>query len=107
MIPKPIDEITKADIDALLTAKVAERRTLDYKELLPGGVDDAKKEFLYDVTSFANASGGDLVFGVTDQKGTDGNRRGFRRLPTELRWQTSPSKSQDSRTCCSRVSRHE
>jgi len=76
MIPKPVDEITRADIDALVTAKAAERRTLDYKELLPGGTDDEKKEFLYDVTSFANASGGDLVFGVADQRGTDGKPAG-------------------------------
>jgi len=76
MIPKPIDKITKSDIDALVTAKTAERRSLDYKEALPGGTDDEKKEFLYDVSSFANAAGGDLIFGVTDQKGADGRPTG-------------------------------
>ena len=50
---------------------------MDYKELLPGGTDDEKKEFLYDVTSFSNASGGDLVYGVADQKGADGKSTGI------------------------------
>jgi len=77
MIPRPINEITKADVDALISLKTAERRTLDYKELLPGGTDEEKKEFLYDVSSFANAAGGDLVFGVTDQKGPDGKPTGI------------------------------
>lgn len=77
MIPKPLDEIDKSAVDALVSGKTAERRTLDYKELLPGTTDDEKKEFLYDVSSFANAAGGDLIFGVTDQKGTDGKPTGI------------------------------
>jgi Putative DNA-binding domain len=76
MIPKPIDQIAKPDIDVLVSAKTTERRTLEYKELLPGGTDEEKKEFLYDVSSFANAAGGDLIFGVSDQKGLDGKPTG-------------------------------
>jgi hypothetical protein len=76
MIPKPLDEIEKPDIDALVTAKTSERRTLEYKEALPGGADEEKKEFLYDVSSLANAAGGDLIFGITDQKGPDGKPTG-------------------------------
>jgi len=64
MIPKPVDEINKSDIETLVDLKTAERRTLDYKELLPGNTDEEKKEFLYDASSFANAAGGDLIFGV-------------------------------------------
>lgn len=77
MIPKQLDEIRKADIDVLVSGKIAERRTLDYKEILPGNSDDEKREFLYDVSSFANASGGDLVFGVRDQKNAAGKATGI------------------------------
>ena len=69
MIPKRFDEITKADIDALVANGVAEGRTLDYKRTLPGGKDDEKREFLADVSSFANAAGGDIIFGVEEDQG--------------------------------------
>ena len=69
MIPKRFDEITKADIDALVANGVAEGRTIDYKRTLPGGTDDEKREFLADVSSFANAAGGDIVYGVEEDKG--------------------------------------
>jgi hypothetical protein len=41
---------------------------------LPGGSDGDKKEFLADASSFANTSGGDLVFGMDESQG----------LPTQL-----------------------
>ena len=69
MIPKRFDDITKADIDALVANGVAEGRTLDYKRTLPGGKDDEKREFLADVSSFANAAGGDIIFGVDEDQG--------------------------------------
>jgi hypothetical protein len=53
VISKPIDAISKQDIENLVAARVSERRTLDYKKQLPGGRDDDKREFLYDVASFA------------------------------------------------------
>ncbi len=36
---------------------------------LPGGTDDAKREFLADVSSFANAAGGDIIYGVKEDEG--------------------------------------
>jgi hypothetical protein len=69
MIPKAIDSITKSDIEALLTSGVPEGRAIDYKLTLPGGGDDDKREFLADVCSFANAAGGDIVFGVAEAAG--------------------------------------
>ena len=69
MVPKQFDDITKADIDALLTTGVAEGRTIEYKLTLPGTTDKDKKEFLADISSFANAAGGDLLYGVSAQKG--------------------------------------
>ncbi len=77
VISKPIDAISKQDIENLVAAQVGERRTLDYKQQLPGGRDDDKREFLYDVASFANASGGDFVFGVTDARDANGKSTGL------------------------------
>lgn len=64
MIPKPLVQVTEADLQALITAHVRESKTIEYKRDLPGGSDEQKREFLADVSSFANASGGDLIFGM-------------------------------------------
>lgn len=64
MIHKALDAIVKSDIDGLIQDGVREGRSVEYKELLPGSTDDDKREFLADASSFANASGGDLLFGV-------------------------------------------
>lgn len=45
-----------------------EARRIDYKTQV-GNSDEAKREFLADVSSFANASGGDLLIGVEDTGG--------------------------------------
>ena len=68
MIPRDFDAITKADIEALVSNAVAEGRALEYKQQLPGNGDEDKKEFLADVSSFANAGGGDIVFGVVEKR---------------------------------------
>jgi hypothetical protein len=65
VIQKLIHQIENKDIHDLIRAQVPESRTLDYKERLPG---PEKREFLYDVSSFANAAGGDIVFGVSDKR---------------------------------------
>ena len=62
---KSLDKITESDLQELIDNGVAEGKTLDYKEKLSGNSDAEKKEFLYDVSSFANASGGNLIFGIT------------------------------------------
>lgn len=64
----PVAQIDRARLDALLVNIVGEGRQLDYKEALPGGTDDEKREFLSDVTSFANALGGDIIFGIRERR---------------------------------------
>ena len=71
MIGKRIEEITKADIESLITDKVGESKTIDFKRELPGGKDAEKKEFLADVSSFANAAGGDIILGIEEGKGSE------------------------------------
>src|SRR5262245_7743403 len=79
LIEERIDDIKKSTIDSLVANSVTERRTLDYKEFLPGGTDDDKREFLSDVASFANASGGDIVYGVGDERDENGRATGIPR----------------------------
>jgi len=44
---------------------------------LPSGSDADKKEFQADVTSFANAAGGDLVFGIEEKQDDQGRNTGI------------------------------
>jgi hypothetical protein len=64
MIAKSFDEIGKVDIESLVTSRETEGREIEYKKLLPGNSDEDKREFLHDASSFANATGGDLIFGI-------------------------------------------
>lgn len=68
MIPKHFDVITKPDIEALVVNLVPEGKNLDYKDSLPDNTSNSKKEFLKDISSFANASGGDLIYGVGEAR---------------------------------------
>ncbi len=76
MIQKNSDAITKADIDALITSGVVESKTLEYKQELPGNSDADKKEFLADVSSFGNASGGDIIYGIKAAVDAEGKKTG-------------------------------
>jgi len=76
MIQKQIDAISKSDIDELIANSDNESKTLEHKQELPGNSDKDKKEFLADVSSFANASGGDILYGVVAQVDEDGKKTG-------------------------------
>ena len=69
MIDKPIEEIEFSDLEKLLENSVAESRTIEYKRELPGEKDSDKKEFLADVSAFANTLGGDLLYGISEKSG--------------------------------------
>jgi hypothetical protein len=66
---KQLESIEVADLQALVDHQVSEVKTIEYKQLLPGNSDSDKKEFLADVSSFANAAGGDLIFGIREESG--------------------------------------
>jgi hypothetical protein len=74
MITKRLGEVTYDDLENLVRSEVREGKTIDYKRDLPGNSEGQKKEFLYDVSSFANTVGGDLIIGVDEDK----------ELPTEI-----------------------
>jgi hypothetical protein len=66
MINKAISEIAADDLDQLVAAHVEEGPQLDFKQALVGVTRDDKKAFIADVCAFANAHGGDLVFGIAE-----------------------------------------
>lgn len=67
---KPASLIIEADLLALVDTKVSEGKDIDYKLLLPGKADGDRREYLYDISSFANTLGGYLVFGMEESEGT-------------------------------------
>lgn len=69
LIAKDFETVSLDDLEALITNQVAERRTLEFKRELPGNGEGPRKEFLADITSFANAQGGDILFGIDAPKG--------------------------------------
>jgi hypothetical protein len=77
MIGKEFDAIVKEDIDALVKNAVCESRDTEYKQRLPGGSDEEAREFLADASSLANASGGDLIYGIRDKRGDKGQPTGI------------------------------
>lgn len=50
-------DITESVLQNLISAQVPEGKAIEYKEELPGNADGAKKDYLADVCSFANAAG--------------------------------------------------
>lgn len=69
MIPKRLNDIDEGDLASLISNAVKEGRSIEYKRQLPSGTDGDKKEFLADVSSFANSGGGDLIFGMEERGG--------------------------------------
>jgi hypothetical protein len=66
---KPLDSIEESDLQALVDNKVSEGKTIEYKESLPLNDYESKKDFLADVSSFANAAGGHLIYGIKEESG--------------------------------------
>lgn len=69
MIPRTFDDVDASDIQKLIANQVSEGRNLEYKRDLPSDSNDARREFLADVTSFANAQGGDIIYGLAEANG--------------------------------------
>ena len=70
IIEKSLEDITLDDIQQLVDDKVQEGKEVEYKEFLDLDKDEHKEALLGEITSFANAQGGDLIIGVPDDQGT-------------------------------------
>jgi len=65
----PLGEIAEDHLERLIAAQAAESLHVEYKRETYGTNDDQRREFLADVSSFANTAGGDLIIGMTAAKG--------------------------------------
>jgi hypothetical protein len=68
MLNGSFDSIDKSRLESLVANEVKESRVLEFKEALPGNGREDRKEFLADVSSFANAGGGDILFGIRERR---------------------------------------
>lgn len=68
MIDRPLHNIVEADLQNLVGQ--SESRRLEFKRDLPDNSSDSTKNFLHEVSSLANAQGGDLIIGIRDQDAT-------------------------------------
>lgn len=66
---KPLDQLSEADLLELISGAQSEKKTLDYKRDQVGATSSDRKEFLADVSSFANTIGGHLILGMEEQYG--------------------------------------
>lgn len=62
-----IEDISVDDMRVLVESGVPEGKEIDYKQTLPTNDNEGKREFLADVSSFANTAGGYLVFGIREE----------------------------------------
>jgi hypothetical protein len=65
---KPLESIERSDLEALVENKVREDKKIEYKRSLPHDYE-SKKKCLAAVSSFANAAGGHLIYGIKEEAG--------------------------------------
>jgi hypothetical protein len=63
------EEISEPDLQTLIDTGVSEGHLIEYKSNLYGRNDEQIKEFLKDVSSFANTYGGHLLVGMEESEG--------------------------------------
>ena len=73
----PVDQITETDLNRLVVNGVMEGRRLDYKEQLKVDTGDDKNNFLADIAAMANTLGGDILYGIEEQRDTNGKPTGI------------------------------
>ncbi len=67
MLPANLLQTTQADLNQLIADQAQEGPHIDFKRDLPPAWDDRSKvKFMADVTAFANAGGGDIIFGLDE-----------------------------------------
>jgi len=62
------DDVGEENLQYLIDNQILEQKTLEYKLILLGNSDGDKKEFLADVSSFANTNGGIIIYGIREDE---------------------------------------
>jgi hypothetical protein len=75
-----LDSITEEHLRHLVDERIPESKNIEYKQSLQYATDDQKREFLSDLTAFANTDGGDLVLGIAEIDGSAGDLVGLKNL---------------------------
>lgn len=78
-----LDAVSEGDLQRLVEDCIPESKNIEYKQLLQYATNDQKKEFLSDLTAFANTDGGDLIFGIAEANGVAGQLVGLNNLNTD------------------------
>jgi predicted HTH transcriptional regulator len=73
----PLRDLTEADIRNLIVSGVAEHLYLEYKAEQYGDGQGPRRDFLLDICMFANAQGGLLLIGVSEQRDDRGQPTGL------------------------------
>jgi predicted HTH transcriptional regulator len=79
-------DITEADVRQLVNAGLEEHLQLEYKSALNDGNDQGSKESLLDICMFANADGGILLIGISEQRDAN-NQPGLKYLGVYSRFE--------------------
>jgi Putative DNA-binding domain len=78
MLSADFDQIKIDQILQLVSEKIPESRVLDYKLEIPAkGKASDTKEFLADIGAFGNAAGGDIIYGVAEERDSAGGKTGL------------------------------
>jgi hypothetical protein len=86
LIDIALDRISQDDLRRLIDTKAPESVYIDYKEATYGSTGEQHREFLADISSFANTVGGDIVIGMTEENGIPTGFNSFPDFPdVELR----------------------
>jgi len=78
---KSVRDVQEDDILWLIENEIEESTGLEYKQSLNIEKPDDKREFLADVSSFANKAGGVIIYGISTKKDENGINTG---IPNEI-----------------------
>ena len=73
LFTKSFNDLNENDLIELINNKTIESKFIDYKKEIHSNSDSEKKEFLADVSSFSNSSGGYLLIGIEEKNGIPSN----------------------------------
>jgi len=73
---RPLRDLREQDIRRLLEPGLEENLQLEYKSALYEDDDRSRREFLLDISVFANSSGGILLIGVPERRDEQGHPTG-------------------------------